>query len=67
MADPAGEFLSDVEPPRRPRPTVGRLLGGLLFGLVVAAALVGALLLGRPALDVDQQQAPHAPEAADGR
>ncbi|WP_052852121.1 hypothetical protein [Streptomyces avicenniae] len=64
MEDRDTQFRGNVEPPRRPRPSAGRVLGGLLLGLVIAAALAGALLLGRPALDVERQHTPQAPEAA---
>ncbi|WP_129842785.1 hypothetical protein [Streptomyces sp. RFCAC02] len=63
-SDRYDDFTDDVLPPRRPRPGPGRILGGVLLGLVITAALAGALLLGRPALQNDQQQSPGAPEAA---
>ncbi|MDT0321027.1 hypothetical protein [Streptomyces millisiae] len=58
------DFSSNVTRPRRPRPGVGQLLGHVLFALVVISGLVGALLLAGPALDVEHQTAPQAPEAA---
>ncbi|TDC74442.1 hypothetical protein [Streptomyces hainanensis] len=58
------DFLSDVTRPRRPRPGVGQLLGHALLGLIVVSGLVGALLLARPALDVEHQSPPEAPAAA---
>ncbi|WP_344266318.1 hypothetical protein [Streptomyces sodiiphilus] len=51
-------------PPPAPL-TVGRVLGGALTGLVLISGLVGALLLAGPALDVNQQEVPAAPEAAE--
>lgn len=36
-----------------------------LIGLVVISGLIGALMLARPALDVEHQPSPVAPEAAE--
>ncbi|RKN38711.1 hypothetical protein [Streptomyces hoynatensis] len=55
------------DPARGPRPSLGQRLGHLLVGLIVISGLVGALLLARPALDVEHGSAPDAPEAADNR
>ncbi len=59
------DFRSNVAAPRR-RPAPARLLGGVLVGLVVISGLIGALLLARPALDVEHRPVPEAPEAAEG-
>ncbi|WP_326596217.1 hypothetical protein [Streptomyces sp. NBC_01803] len=59
-------FHDDVTPPHH-RPTAGSILGGTLIALVLICGLIGALLLARPALDVDRQSVPDAPEAAEGR
>ncbi|WP_077058504.1 hypothetical protein [Streptomyces sp. MP131-18] len=59
------DFRSNVAVPRG-RPSVARLLGGALVGLVVISGLIGALLLARPALDVEHRPVPEAPEAAEG-
>ncbi|MGP3971982.1 hypothetical protein [Streptomyces sp. 6N223] len=37
----------------------------VLIGLVVISGLIGALMLARPALDVEHQPSPQAPEAAE--
>jgi hypothetical protein len=37
----------------------------VLIGLVVISGLIGTLVLARPALDVEHQPPPHAPEAAE--
>jgi len=67
MSWPTDGFSPDGLPPRRPRPGLGRQLAHLLVGLIVAAGLVGALLLARPALDVEHGTHPDAPEAAHNR
>jgi hypothetical protein len=47
------------------RQDIGTTLLSALLGLVVISGLVGALLLARPALDVEHQPSPEAPEAAE--
>ncbi|WP_415951342.1 hypothetical protein [Streptomyces sp. KLOTTS4A1] len=49
----ADTFRSNVTPPPRQRPSAGRLAGRALVGISVVGALVGALLLGTPALSPD--------------
>ncbi|MDK1476963.1 hypothetical protein QNO07_26810 [Streptomyces sp. 549] len=51
----AERFRSNVTPPPPERPSFGQLAGRALIGLVVVGGLAGSLLLGMPALDVDQQ------------
>ncbi|WP_059011564.1 hypothetical protein [Streptomyces specialis] len=58
-------FAGDITPPRR-RPSTGAVLGGALVALVLICGLIGAVLLARPALDVEHQSVPDAPEAAEG-
>ncbi|MFJ4965616.1 hypothetical protein EES43_22170 [Streptomyces sp. ADI96-02] len=53
----ADRFRSNVTPPPAARATVHELLGRSLVGLTVVAGLVGALLLGTPALDSGQSAA----------
>jgi hypothetical protein len=64
----AERFRSNVAPPPRERASAGQLAGRALIGLVVAAGLVGSLLLGMPALDAERQggTAPKE-EASQGR
>ncbi|MEU8570139.1 hypothetical protein AB0C51_17615 [Streptomyces pathocidini] len=64
----ADRFRSNVEPPPRPRAGAAQIAGRTLIGLTAAAALVGALLLGMPAME----SGPHSKttqhsEAAEGR
>ncbi|MTE21292.1 hypothetical protein F0L17_19660 [Streptomyces sp. TRM43335] len=61
-------FRSNVTPPRTP-PTGARTAGRVLWGLVVVAGLVGALLLGMPALETPHtpDDGPSGPTAAEGR
>ncbi|GAA3828898.1 hypothetical protein ACFS5L_44445 [Streptomyces phyllanthi] len=50
----ADTFRSNVAPPPRARASASELAGRWLVGLTVVAGLVGSLLLGMPALSVDQ-------------
>ncbi|MFI6645531.1 hypothetical protein [Streptomyces sp. NPDC050504] len=64
----ADRFRSNVEPPPRERPSASTILGRSLIGLTVAGGLVGALLLGVPALSYDQSPShTQKSEASDGR
>ncbi|GAA4802402.1 hypothetical protein [Streptomyces ziwulingensis] len=49
----ADAFRSNVTPPPRERASVGQLAGRWLLGLTVVAGLVGALVIGMPALSLD--------------
>ncbi|MEV6697723.1 hypothetical protein AB0M68_11155 [Streptomyces sp. NPDC051453] len=64
----ADKFRSNVTPPPRERASAGQIAGRSLVGLTVVAGLVGALLLGMPALSPGQAPAhtQHS-EASDGR
>ncbi|GAA2380280.1 hypothetical protein [Streptomyces carpaticus] len=46
--------------------TIGALLGRALLSLLLVSALVGAVLLARPALDVEHGVPAETPEAAEG-
>ncbi|MET7290088.1 hypothetical protein [Streptomyces sp. NPDC005573] len=46
----ADRFRGDVTPPPRRRATAGELAGRWLLGLTIVAGLVGALVLGAPAM-----------------
>lgn len=50
------EFRDNVTPPAREPASLSQWAGRSLLGLVVTAGLVGAVLLGMPALDVEQQR-----------
>ncbi|NEC92352.1 hypothetical protein [Streptomyces sp. SID12501] len=64
----ADKFRSNVAPPPRERASAGDIAGRWLLGLTIVAGLVGSLVLGMPALSVDQS-AGHTQqsEAADSR
>ncbi|MFZ3560263.1 MULTISPECIES: hypothetical protein [unclassified Streptomyces] len=64
----ADQFRSNVTPPARERPSAGQRAGRALVGLTVVAGLVGALLIGMPALSIDQTtQHVQQSEASDSR
>ena len=64
----ADRFRSNVAPPPRRRPSPGELAGRWLMGLTIVAALVGALLIGMPALSLDHATTKtQQPVASDGR
>ena len=50
----AEKFRSNVTPPPRERASKGQRVGSTLMGLTVVAGLVGALLIGTPALSPEQ-------------
>ncbi|MGP3774675.1 hypothetical protein ACTWJ8_28050 [Streptomyces sp. SDT5-1] len=64
----ADKFRSNVTPPAPERPSPGQIAGRALVGLTVVAGLVGSLLIGMPALSIDQTtQHTQQSEASDGR
>jgi hypothetical protein len=64
----ADKFRSNVTPPPRERASAGQIAGRSLVGLTVIAGLVGALLLGMPALSSGQAPAhTQQSEASDHR
>ncbi|MCK1823146.1 hypothetical protein MTQ10_27030 [Streptomyces sp. XM83C] len=63
----AERFRSNVAPPPRERLSRVQVAGRWLLGLTVVAALVGALVVGMPALSVDPANtAPQQSQAAEG-
>ncbi|MEU6772144.1 hypothetical protein [Streptomyces sp. NPDC046759] len=46
----ADRFRSNVTPPPRPRASFGEIAGRWLLGLTIVAGLVGALIIGMPAM-----------------
>jgi hypothetical protein len=50
----ADRFRSNVAPPPRERASAREIAGRWLIGLTVVAGLAGSLLLGMPALSLDQ-------------
>ncbi|MFE7502946.1 hypothetical protein ACFU6O_27995 [Streptomyces albidoflavus] len=64
----AEKFRSNVTPPPRERASKGQRVGSTLIGLTVVAGLVGALLIGMPALSPEQSTVQHQKsEASEGR
>ncbi|MET8831691.1 hypothetical protein ABZX40_38105 [Streptomyces sp. NPDC004610] len=64
----ADKFRSNVTPPPRTRPTAGQIAGRSLLGVTIVAALVGSLILGMPALELDQSTAQlQQSQATEGR
>ncbi|GEC06364.1 hypothetical protein SSP24_40190 [Streptomyces spinoverrucosus] len=64
----AERFRSNVAPPPRERATAGQIAGRWLMGLTIVAALVGALVIGMPALELDHSSTPtQQSQASDGR
>ncbi|MER5293427.1 hypothetical protein ABT382_15275 [Streptomyces pharetrae] len=64
----ADRFRSNVTPPPRERASLGELAGRTLLGLTIVAALVGSLVVGMPALELDRASAPaQQSQASDGR
>ncbi|MET8475361.1 hypothetical protein ABZY90_28300 [Streptomyces sp. NPDC006422] len=64
----ADKFRSNVTPPAPERPSPSQIAGRALVGLTVVAGLVGSLLIGMPALSIDQTtQHTQQSEASDGR
>ncbi|MEU6374836.1 hypothetical protein [Streptomyces sp. NPDC046909] len=49
----ADRFRSNVTPPRREKSSAAEIAGRWLLGVTIVAALVGALVLGMPALTLD--------------
>ncbi len=60
----ADRFRSNVAPPPRERASFGQLAGRWLLGLTVVAGLVGALVIGTPALSADQPSSHRQPSQA---
>ncbi|WP_340375545.1 hypothetical protein U5640_10645 [Streptomyces sp. SS7] len=51
-------FSSNVTPPPRERASLGQAAGRWLLGLTIVAALVGSVVVARPALTVDHSVSP---------
>ncbi|MEU1519702.1 hypothetical protein ABZ490_47610 [Streptomyces sp. NPDC005811] len=70
--DAVALFASNVTPPPRERASLGQTAGRWLLGLTIVAALVGSVVIGRPALTVDhssptqQSQPSQQPQASQG-
>ncbi|MEU1598496.1 hypothetical protein ABZ468_38240 [Streptomyces sp. NPDC005708] len=63
----ADSFRSNVAPPPRARASAGQLAGRWLLGLTVVAGLVGALVIGMPAMSQPSPAATQHSEASTGR
>ncbi|MBQ1162946.1 hypothetical protein KBZ21_33610 [Streptomyces sp. A73] len=63
----ADRFRSNVTPPPPARRSFRQVAGSALVGLTIVAGLVGSVLLGLPALCVNQTPSHEPPAAAEGR
>ena len=63
----AERYRSNVAPPPRPHRTFAQRASSVLVGVSITTGLVGALLLGGPALDPAQQPETGGSTAAEGR
>ncbi|MEU9737386.1 hypothetical protein [Streptomyces sp. NPDC048002] len=64
----ADRFRSNVVPPPRERASAGQIAGRWLLGLTIVAGLAGSLVLGMPALSLDESpQRNEQSQASDGR
>jgi hypothetical protein len=63
----ADRFRSNVTPPPRERASIGQTAGRWLLGLTLVAGLVGALVLGTPALSTDAGTPAQQSQASQGR
>ncbi|MGW5368194.1 hypothetical protein ACWER6_35495 [Streptomyces sp. NPDC004009] len=62
----AERFRSNVTPPPRERASLGELAGRWLLGLTLVAALVGALVVGMPALSTPSGTPDQQSQASQG-
>lgn len=62
----ADRFRSNVTPPPRQRASAREMAGRWLIGLTVVAGLAGSLILGMPALSLDQSP-PQQSQASQNR
>jgi hypothetical protein len=63
----ADSFRSNVTPPPRERASAGQLAGRWLLGLTIVAGLVGALVVGMPAMSQPSPATTQHSEASTGR
>ncbi|MFE8946495.1 hypothetical protein [Streptomyces sp. NPDC007856] len=62
----ADRFRSNVTPPPRPRSSLGEIAGRWLLGLTLVAGLVGALILGMPAMSTPSSTPTQQSQASQG-
>ncbi|OQD56703.1 hypothetical protein NFX46_08540 [Streptomyces phaeoluteigriseus] len=63
----ADRFRSNVAPPPPERPSFREMAGRWLLGLTIVAALVGALVIGMPALSLDHSAQTQQSQASQDR
>ncbi|MFI6566916.1 MULTISPECIES: hypothetical protein [unclassified Streptomyces] len=63
----ADRFRGNVAPPPRERASFGQMAARSLLGLTILAGLVGALVLGMPALSTDTHAPAQQSQASQGR
>jgi hypothetical protein len=59
-------FRSNVTPPPRPRASHAEIAGRWLLGLTIVAGLVGALILGEPAMSTPSHTPVQQSQASQG-
>ncbi|MGW5495871.1 hypothetical protein [Streptomyces olivaceoviridis] len=62
----ADRFRSNVTPPPRRRASFGEMAGRWLLGLTIVAGLIGALVLGMPALSTPSDTPTQQSQASQG-
>jgi hypothetical protein len=62
----ADRFRGNVAPPPRERASFGQMAARSLLGLTIVAGLVGALVLGMPALSTDTHAPAQQSQASQG-
>ncbi|MGV4988097.1 hypothetical protein ACVB8X_28400 [Streptomyces sp. NRAIS4] len=62
----ADRFRSNVTPPPRLRASFGEITGRWLLGLILVAGLVGALILGMPAMSTPSSTPTQQSQASQG-
>jgi hypothetical protein len=63
----ADSFRSNITPPPRRRASVGELTGRWLLGLTIVGGLVGALVIGMPAMSHQSPATTQQSVASNGR
>ncbi|GHE07458.1 hypothetical protein [Streptomyces alanosinicus] len=62
----AESFRSNITPPPRQRASFGEIAGRSLLGLTIVAGLIGALILGMPAMSTPSDAPTQQSQASEG-